>query len=236
MMNYNSYKVGINVKNPDYLNLNMGIVKENFIIIKRKNKEIWKDRGFYAKRSYPIFRNKLKSSETIMLGKPLNISQFGLINLKKSKIIDISINFGTYGMGGPGFVGFKIEGYFGCRWLVYCIWSAGEHLLLNDRVFSCNIAFARKYDPWIDPISPEESFEEMRNDLIGMSIYYIELGEKNIYITLIDENYNVCSIKSYKESDDFPEQGGTGKKRKSFENGKMEDYWLVIYDGTDLMV
>lgn len=235
-MNHNSYKVGISMRKHDYLNLNMGIVKANFIIIKRRNKEIWKDRGFYARRSYPMFHNKLKLSETIMFGKPLNISQFGLINLKKSKITDISISCGTHGMGSPGFVGFKIEGYFGCRWLVYCIWAAGEHLLLNDRVLECNTNFARKYDPWIDPVNREESFGEMRNNLIGMSIYRIELGEEKINITLKDKNFNFYNIKTYKESDEFPEQGGTGIKRMSFENGKMEDYWLVIYDGTDLIV
>ena len=53
---------------------------------------------------------------------------------------------------------------------------------------------------------------------------------------LVDSYDKLHYIKSYKCSDQFPEQGGAGKKRNSFEDGKMSDYWLVTYDETHLKV
>ncbi len=60
--------------------------------------------------------------------------------------------------------------------------------------------------------------------------------KESIEIILIDSHEILHSIISYKYSDKFPEQGGTGRKRNSFEIGEMKDYWLVTYDETHLMV
>ena len=41
-----------------FLNLNMGLVKENFVIAKKDDKNFWEARGFKIIRKYPIFRYK----------------------------------------------------------------------------------------------------------------------------------------------------------------------------------
>lgn len=219
-----------------YLNLNMGLVEENFIVINRKDISLWKSRGFEPIRRYPIFLHKPKLSEKIMLGKPLNINQFGVDSLKNSKISDICTFFGTYGMGGAGFVGFKLESYFGTRWLVYCIWSSGEHILLDNKILQCHPSFANWYKPWIDFNSQEKSLEDLKSFLKGLTIQDIQLSKEDLTIHLVDDKNTTHTIHTQKFSSKFPEQGGTSKKRKSFENGSMEGYWLVIYDGTDLRV
>lgn len=219
-----------------YLNLNMGLVEENFAIVNREEMNLWESRGFKKIRKYPIFHYTPNTSEVIMLGRPLNVREFGLENFKNSKIVDFCPHLGTYGMGGPGFAGFKLEGAFGERWLVYCIWSAGEHILLDNRILDCHPRFADTYRPWIDFDNQKKSLEELKQLLTGLMIQDIQLSTDELTITATDKNSVTHMIHTQKMSDKFPEQGGTGKRRKSYEDGSMEEYWLVIYDGTELSV
>lgn len=50
-----------------FLNLNMGLVKENFVIANRNNIKLWESRGFKKIRKYPIFRYKPNFAEVITL-------------------------------------------------------------------------------------------------------------------------------------------------------------------------
>lgn len=219
-----------------YLNLNMGLVEENFAIIKRKDMKIWQERGFEKIRRYPVFGYIPKITEVIMLGRPLTMEQFGVEKFPNSKIVDYSVNLGTYGMGGPGFFGIKVQGDFGIRWLVYCIWSAGEHILLDNRILECHSKYASKYKPWINFDKQSESQEEVRNLLKGSVISEVILAENDLTITFLREDSVIHTLNTKKASNKFPEQGGTGKKRKSYEKGSMGEYWLVIYDGTELSI
>lgn len=219
-----------------YLDLNLGIVKENFVVVNRKDIKLWKNRGFERIKRYPIFLYRPKLSEVVMLSKPLNINQFGIDSLKNSKIVDICTYLGTYGMGGPGFVGFKLQGYFGIRWLVYCIWSAGESILVDNRIMQCHPKYNEKYHPYIDIQKGESSLKDFKELINGWQIKDLILDDTNITITLLDNLKHEHTIFTAQFCNKFPEQGGTGKKRKSFENGKMSDYWLVIYDGSHLSV
>ena len=60
------------LKHP-FLNLRIGLVHENFAIVKKSDKKLWKARGFKRIRKYPIFRYKPNSYEMIMLGVPSNV-------------------------------------------------------------------------------------------------------------------------------------------------------------------
>ena len=219
-----------------FLNLNFGLVKENFAVVKKSDKNLWKARGFKKIRKYPIFRYKPDSSEIIMLGLPSNIEEFGCEKFKNSHVVDVCTCCGTYGMGGPGFFGLKLQGEYGTRWLTYCIWSASEHILFNDNVLECHSNYAKKYSPLITFDDYSNTLAKFRELLSGMTIKEVEVTEESIKIMLVDSYETLHSIESYKCSDKFPEQGGTGKKRNSFETGEMKDYWLVIYDETHLKV
>ncbi len=219
-----------------YLDLNIGLVKENFAVVKNDEIELWKSRGFETIENYPIFHYIANKNEAIMLGKPLFIEEFGLEQIKGSKIIDISTCLGTYGMGGPGFFGLKLEGVFGIRWLVYCIWAAGQHILLDGKVLECHPDYEDKYKPWIESDNWAESLNKLKDKIVGMSIDKIVMNKDKLLLRLIDSNSKCHTLKTYKFSRKFPEQGGTKKKRNSYETGKMEDYWMIVYDGSHLKV
>ena len=219
-----------------FLNLKLGWVKENFVIVKRDDMELWQARGFKRIRKYPIFHYKPNSSEVIMLGVPLNIEQFGKDKFINSKIVDVCTCCGTYGMGGPGFFGLKLQGDYGTRWLTYCIWEAGEHVLFDGRVLECNPNFAEQYNPLIIFDDYSNSLAALKESLIDMTIKEILLSGEEFEMKLMDNHSNPHSIQTFKFSDRFPEQGGTGQKRNSFETGEMKDYLLVTYDETHLAV
>lgn len=219
-----------------FLNLNLGLVKENFVILKKENKKIWEDRGFKKIRKYPIFHYKPNSAEIIMLGVPLNIEQFGAEKFNDSQILDVCTCCGTYGMGGPGFFGLKLQGNYGTRWLTYCIWAAGEHILFDDRILECHPNHSEQYKPLISFDDYSNSLNVLKERLRNMIIKEILITDEAFEIRLVDNKYETHTIQSYKFSDKFPEQGGTEQKRNSFESGEMKDYLLVTYDETHLMV
>ena len=219
-----------------YLNLNIGLVKENFVIAKKEDKKLWKSRGFKTIRKYPIFRYKPNFSEIIMLGVPQSVEKFDREKFKKSRIVDVCTCSGTYGMGGPGFFGLKLQGEYGTLWLTYCIWSAGEHILFDDKVLECHPCYADKYAPLLVFDDYSSSLLRLKEILSDMTIKEVALSDEMIEITLVDSLNQSHYMKSYKCSDKVPEQGGTSKKRNSFEDGKMSDYWLVTHDKTYLKI
>lgn len=223
-------------KKNKFLNLDMGLVNENYIIINNSDKELWQSRGFESVKKYPVFDYRPSHNETIMLGKPLYIEEFGIENIINSKILETSTCCGTYGMGGPGFFGIKFQTNSGIRWLVYCIWNAPEHILLNDRVIECHPLFQEKYNPWLGHNTYKENMAQLDKIFSGSVIYDIQLTDTEITINFKNSTSAENTLCSYKYSDKFPEQGGTKRKRNSFENGTMKDYWLVTYDGTVLSV
>ncbi len=219
-----------------FLNLNLGMVKENFVVVKKEHRKEWEERGFKKIRKYPIFRYKPNPAEIIMLGVPLNIEQFGVENFSGSHILDVSTCCGTYGMGGPGFFGLKLQGDYGIRWLTYCIWAAGEHILFDERILECHTNYSKDYKPLISYDDYQNSLEALKEQLTSMTIKEITVSKDAFEIKLIDKESKSHTIKSYKFSDKFPEQGGTGQKRNSYETGEMKDYLLITYDETHLMV
>ena len=218
------------------LKLNLGLVKENFVIVKKEDRKIWEDRGFKKVRKYPIFHYKPNSAEIIMLGVPLTIEQFGAENFNGSHILDVCTCCGTYGMGGPGFFGLKLQGDYGTRWLTCFIWEAGEHILFDGRILQCHPNYSEQYKPLISFDDCSNSLDVLKEQLKNMTVKEILVSKDTFDIKLFDSKSETHLIQSYKFSDKFPEQGGTGKKRNSYETGEMKDYLLVTYDDSYLKV
>lgn len=219
-----------------FLNLNLGLIKENFVVVKRTDKKLWEKRGFRRIHKYPIFRYIPNPLKIIMLGIPSKIEEFGIEKLKNSRIIDVCMFCGTYGMGGPGFFGLKLQGEYGIRWLNYCIWAASEHILYDDKVLRCFPDYEKIYKPLILNDDFLNTFAKFKDLLSDMTIKEVLLSKDCIEIVLIDSHKAEHSLQSYKFSEKFPEQGGTQKKRNSYDTGEMKDYWFITYDETVLKV
>lgn len=213
------------------------MVEENYVIVKRKDIEVWKQRGFQKVRRYPIFRYIPKISEVIMLGRPRTIQEFTISNIVGGRIVDICTCEGTYGMGGQGFFGITFEKEEVKYILTYCIWAAGEHVLLNNRVLECHSDFSELYKPWIGEGErwqrDQNNLKELLRDAV---INKVDLEDHSLRIQMVSKDGVEHYLFTEKQSDAFPPQGGTGKRRLSYKEGCMGDYWLVTYAPSVLVV
>ena len=85
-----------------FLNLNMGLVKENFVIAKKDDKNFWEARGFKIIRKYPIFRYKptllgivtpVNATHSINASLPMAVTPSGITTLPPLPIYFCSFLF-----------------------------------------------------------------------------------------------------------------------------------------------
>jgi len=99
-------------------------------------------------------------------------------------ILELSPYVGTYGMGGPGFFGLRLED----GWLVIAIWGASEWMTAMGR--NIGDAFHDNYGrrkPWIADWRPEEEDDELSKNLLGRQITNFEISQKSLCIMLESE-------------------------------------------------
>lgn len=225
-----------------YYELNMGLVQENYVIVKTENINIWRDRGFDIIKKYPVFHYVPNRYEKIMLGKPKKIDEFGINNLIDCEIIDFSNSGGTYGMGGPGFIEFKFIGRNHEKlWLAFAMWNAGEYILLDNKVLECHPKFFDEYNPWLkyddlDETIWNNNWSTLYKMFVGGIIKNIELHADYGHIEILDTRGILHRIWTAKNSDLFPPKGGTGEKIFAFNTPKLADSILIHYDGSHLVV
>lgn len=70
-------------------------MEANFIWIDNNQKSLWLKRGFEEQRDYPIFLCELKDNETVMLGIPKTIIEFGISNFINAKVLKASACLGN---------------------------------------------------------------------------------------------------------------------------------------------
>ena len=98
-------------------------------------------------------------------------------NVLGRTVREISAFVGTYGMGGPGFFGLRIDND---EWLVISLWGAAEWILVDDRLISD--IFGEKYDrpkPWM---SSEADTLALEQRLVGSSITALDIRMKSLDI------------------------------------------------------
>lgn len=185
------------IKKRNLKNLEMGLVKANFVCIHKKQKSLWVERGFEEQRNYPIFLHKLKRDETVMLGIPKTIIEFGINNFVNAKVLEASTCFGTYGMGGPGFFGLLCDTKQGHFELTLTIWGSGQYVMMDGRVIECHPVYIEQYNPWI-----QRTDKELNSILIGAVINSIELSaaECKMILKFIDNTEHEIVIYRYNKN------------------------------------
>lgn len=219
------------MKNRNLEDLEMGLVEANFICIDKNQKSLWEERGFEEQRDFPIFLSQLEDNETVMLGIPKTIIEFGLNNLIYAKVLEASTCLGTYGMGGPGFFGLLCDTKKGPFWLTLAIWCSGQYVMMDGRVIECHSDYSRQYNPWLN-----KEDDNLNSILAGSVINNINLSadECKIGLTFIDNSDHEIVI--YRFSTHLPPMGNGSPRKPAFETGSLPDYLLVTYEGTVLQV
>lgn len=209
----------------------MGFVEANFVIIKKHEKTLWVERGFEEQREYPIFLYELEDDETVMLGVPETINDFGVSSFVGSKVLEVSNCLGTYGMGGPGFFGLLCDTIQGNFWLTFTVWYSGEYIMMDGRVMKCHSVYNGQYTPWIC-----KTDHELNSILSQAMISDIDLSDSECKMSLRFIDGTDHKIVIYRYSEKLPPMGNGNSRKPAFEEGSLSDYLLVTYENTVLQV
>ncbi len=125
------------------------------------------------------------------------------------RIDEINPHLGTYGMGGPGFLGFRLEN----EWLVFSIWGAGEWIRVDDCLIADHFFDNHQRPrPWIcegsDALSPK---------LVGAEVTFLEIRKRSLDMSFS----NGMSLKIDDCPDDRPVFEGTKKPRMFLESDDL---------------
>jgi hypothetical protein len=129
-------------------NLNMGAVRSCYVLTDKSKITLWAERGYKEYQDFKLFKLNPKENETVVLGIPKTISEFGECNFINTQILDCSPHRGTSGMGGPGFFGLLCNTAKGEFWLTVAFYSSCLYMLLDGTVIECHPDFDNLYNPW----------------------------------------------------------------------------------------
>jgi hypothetical protein len=127
--------------------------------------------------------------------------------LDATRVVDREIeewttSAGTYGMGGPGFVGFRA----GADWLIIAVWGAGDWLRLDGRLLTD--LFWEKHRrgvPWQE--DPAVDFDDL---FVGRRFSTLEVSRDSVTATLDDGRVLALSP----DPADRPAFEGNGEARR----------------------
>lgn len=139
------------------------------------------------------------------------------------KVISFSSSCGTYGQGGPGFVGFKLEanGTHPEEWLILCLWGAAYWLTVNGRWLGAHPDQYHIQKPMMSDISGR-NWDEFSPLVLGSVIDQFDVAEESCEIKIGD----ACIVLS-EDQDSRPPYPGTGLSRELAEEDDLRRAWIL---------
>ncbi len=214
-----------------YENLQMGLIKQYSLMIPKEQLGGWLERGWIEVPGFRHFHSAPRPNETFILGKPLTLLERGEKTLLGGRIVGYSTWYGTYGMGGPGFLGFEIEGEQKSKEqeenevLVYAVWYAGAYTLIDNRVVECHPRYYRDYHPWVSQFVDKDvpNWDDLTPALLGSRIVKIELHDSK-FLLEATKGEKVHQIEFLKNDARLPPLGGGGPRKDAFKSGVIGQY------------
>lgn len=202
------------------------------IYIPKSELQVWEKRGFeYPTSETKSFTNIHDEELFIMVGVPKTLSEVGEKSLIGSTIKGYTCYLGTYGMGGPGFFGLKLDKVPGEEYegnLVYAVWGADRYIQFDERIVSCLPGSEQELNPWY------MNYQNMKWDkltpiLEGSKIDSVKLSNFRFVMDIIDKNGHNHLMEFTRTSKD-PEI----QKHHAFSKGNISDNIVFAYGYSDL--
>jgi|LSQX01.1.fsa_nt_gb hypothetical protein len=205
----------------------------NYVYVSLDKTDEWKFRGFKEDKIFALGLWDEPGEYIVMTREPIRLIEFGMEHLIGCEIIDLCPFIGSYGMGGPGYFGFKVKVQNNFMWLVVCIWNAEGYMMLDDRVFCTAKHYKKDYNPWYSSIN---QFNKLfKKELLNYKIINLRVRDESMTLALEKEGVNrqVIILKNDKT---LPPMESGNERIGAFSVGCMSDYIMVIYDETNLFV
>lgn len=175
----------------------------NFKFVSKDNAEIiqyWISQGFVIEKNCDICRFVGDiGANHVMMKRPKIFTINDVQQIIGKKIEGVNDSFGTYGMGGLGFLGFKFYECGVAYWLIIGIDSCDIYMMMDGRVFSCNEREqCQELNPWYYGFAhhPKKSRDAFFSYLCTMLITDISYTGKNFSMKLKDtcKNYHHMKV------------------------------------------
>lgn len=218
------------LRNHEFTRLKFANISMNFKIIKTsdftKFKGSWRSASElglkkFSKRS--IYFGRVGRDEVVIFGKPKFLSE-AKDEILGAKIIGFSANFGTYGMGSPGFFALKFDNQ---KSLIFSVYFAEKHTFVDDKVVGLPPRFYDKIRPLVSNFS-DKKWDDLSEIIVGGTICEIVFKDDEILICFI-KNDQKHTIKFSRLNPNFKEIS------PAYEIGTISDFTLVCDGDSDLI-
>jgi len=221
-----------------YRKLKMGLVKEYSIIIPKTERELFEKQGWIEAADFRDFHYYPDEDQTVMLSRPLTLSDRPDPGLVGNRITSFSNSHGSYGMGGPGFFGISLDNHpIEQQVLIYAVWGAGEYVLVDGREISCNPRYYDDRHPWLSFFADEEipNWDDLTPILVGAEIVNIEVTRNRLVLHLLNGGQQ-HKMEMLQNDPRLPQQGNGEPRRDAFSSGSISEYILFQHPDAVLWV
>jgi len=211
-----------------YHKLKMGKITEYSIIIDEHERAWFERRGWIEAPGLFGWGYRPKEGQIVMISRPLTLSGIIPESLIGQKIIAFATNYGSYGMGGPSFMGITLDNQpTENKVLIYAVWNSGEYIILDDRIVLCHARYYDKHRPWFSFWADEDipNWDDLSPIIIGAEITNIDvLPDK---LTLILTKNDQEHLMEFVRNDPRLCKMGNGEPRvNAFNSGVISEYIL----------
>lgn len=227
------------MKKHDYLKLKIGVIEQYSMIIKKKDMPHWRNLGWleFSEIWLPewdeeadMLYGEMKKSETLVFNRPTMVKDIAKQEIIGHKIIEVSTHLGTYGMGGPWFFGLLLDNE---EFLTYAVWSAGNYVIINDRVVECHPKLYNKTKPWLSNFGNGQTWDDLTNYICGSIIVNYVFTQDNFTLTL-QKGKETIEVTFVKNDHRIPRK--VWRKRNAYKKWVIADYILLQHQDWTLIV
>jgi hypothetical protein len=145
----------------------------------------------------------------------LLIKKGGVKRVVGRKILETCRYLGSYGMGGPGFFGFRLEkkGRYPEEWMVLTTWSADQWLLLDGKWLDCNSKYFSLEKCYFTENKSmfSEAAKQVSEVFDGLTIAEFKLYNQSFYMILQDGD-RIHKLEFPSDLTRLPPYGGGGNR------------------------
>jgi hypothetical protein len=174
-----------------YLDLQMGTVEQYTKIIALDDLGMARQAGWqtYQDIALPagdetaaaLYGTWNPDNQMLVFNRPKTLLETGIAGLLGQTILGFSTHLGSYGMGGPGFVGLLLSSG---QYLVYAVWGAASYALLDDRAWECYPDLYEDHRPWLSHFGGDLSWDDLSPVLDGAKIVEAVLSDEYLSLQL----------------------------------------------------
>lgn len=223
-----------------FLNLKIGAIEQYAMIVKKAELSSWKDKGWktYSEIGLPkgdedafmLYGEFDKEIEMLIFNEPVSLKKTNKNKIIGRKITGFSTHLGTYGMGGAGFFGLLLDTL---EYLTYCVWGAGNYVIVNDKVVKCNPELYSKIKPLTSNFGEELTWDDL-TDLINESKILSYNVSEDSFKLIVEKEAHRIQIEFVKNDKRLPRK--VGRKKNAYKKGVVSDFILFQHEKATLIV